>query len=121
LKKRQSVAYQQPNQGIPGSLAQPIPAVPSLPTLAPNNLVPLPTTSSNTRIGGGSGSGNQLGLPGARSGTGQGQQQVTQRTQGENQLFATGLDVDQLASEGFKPEDCESCISPLLPLDTRKA
>ncbi|GAA5869196.1 hypothetical protein JCM16303_000387 [Sporobolomyces ruberrimus] len=105
LKKRQSVAYQQPNQGIPGSLAQPIPAVPSLPTLAPNNLVPLPTTSSNTRIGGGSGSGNQLGLPGARSGTGQGQQQVTQRTQGENQLFATGLDVDQLASEGFKPED----------------
>jgi len=34
-------------------------------------------------------------------------QQQVERSLGENKLFATGLDVDQLASEGFKPEDCE--------------
>lgn len=32
---------------------------------------------------------------------------TTLRGEGENQLLATGLDVDELASEGFKPEDCE--------------
>jgi len=30
------------------------------------------------------------------------------RGEGEDQLMATGLDVDELASESFKPEDCES-------------
>jgi hypothetical protein len=33
------------------------------------------------------------------------------RTDAEKQLLAKGLDVDQLASDSFKPEDCKTCSS----------
>lgn len=61
-------------------------------------------------------SGAQLAPPVPGTGAGRVAQQaqvLPQRTQGENQLLATGLDVDQLASEGFKPEDCEISAFPI--------
>lgn len=106
LKKRQSVAYH-PSQGQPGGGGGPVPAVPSLPNIPSNyapNQPPIPGSSARVQPGGPLALGAQLQPAGTNS---QQVQQQVQRTQGENQLFATGLDVDQLASEGFKPEDCK--------------
>ncbi|GAA5954199.1 hypothetical protein JCM21900_006959 [Sporobolomyces salmonicolor] len=90
LKKRQSVAYHNqpgPPGGVPGAAG--VPALPPMPT----------------GVGGG---GAGLAGPGGQGANGAGVPQgasALQRTGAENQLLATGLDFDQLASEGFKPED----------------
>ncbi|GAA5898494.1 exocyst subunit EXO84 [Sporobolomyces salmoneus] len=109
LKKRQSVAYHNNHHGPGGGGGEAVPAVPSLPNLSFSQPQ---ASSSSSAARGPPQAGSQLAPPVPGS-TGrvplqqqqQQQQLVTQRTQGENQLFATGLDVDQLASEGFKPED----------------
>ncbi|GAA5938435.1 uncharacterized protein JCM15063_000734 [Sporobolomyces koalae] len=99
LKKRQSVAYH-PSHAAPRSGPPPaIPAVPSLPLGSthsiPQDVGPSSTRAPSSAVAGSSGAGSN----------GVAQPLAPSRTQGENQLFATGLDVDQLASEGFKPED----------------
>ncbi|GAA5858578.1 hypothetical protein JCM1840_001268 [Sporobolomyces johnsonii] len=92
LKKRQSVAYHNqpgPSDGVPG--AGGVPALPPMP------------------IGVGGGGAGLVGPgQGGKGANGVGVPQgapAAQRTGAENQLLATGLDIDQLASEGFKPED----------------
>lgn len=105
LKKRQSVAYH-PSQSQPGGGGGgAVPAVPSLPNIPSNYAQNQSNVQRVVQPGGPTALGAQLQAPGGVQSV-QLQQQV-ERSQGENQLFATGLDVDQLASEGFKPEDCE--------------
>lgn len=98
LKKRQSVSYQQAvADGLPVRQQGAIPAMPSLPTgMAGVGVAGASGVGAGGGLGGGAGSGLKLGA------------HLTPRGEGENQLVATGLDVDQLASEAFKPEDCES-------------
>ncbi|GAA6052688.1 hypothetical protein JCM3770_007175 [Rhodotorula araucariae] len=125
LKKRQSVAYHaHPGVRVDDTSAPDLPRLPPLP----------PGAGAAARLpagGGGGGSGvDAQGVPGtaglapvASSGGGQQQarapspqqqrqqpqlpppQSQSPRLEAESQLLATGLDVDQLASEGFKPED----------------
>ncbi|BGP38482.1 exocyst complex component exo84 [Rhodotorula kratochvilovae] len=118
LKKRQSVAYHA-HPGVRIDEAG-VPDVPRLP--------PLPQGVGGARPPGGGGAGGDaqfvpsgVGLaPVAGGSSGQQQprapspqQQLEQhapppqspRPEAEGQLLATGLDIEQLASEGFKPED----------------
>ncbi|GAA5855919.1 hypothetical protein JCM8547_000416 [Rhodosporidiobolus lusitaniae] len=116
LKKRQSVAYHHHAGPLGGGGGEGTPAVPALP--------PMP---------GGAGGGARMGAPPALqpqqqqrqipdgrlaegiplpqpAGQGAAPQQKRQeqdptRAGAEGQLMATGLDVDELASEAFKPED----------------
>ncbi|GAA5891419.1 hypothetical protein JCM6882_004688 [Rhodosporidiobolus microsporus] len=121
LKKRQSVAYHhhpQPGAGEGG----PVPAVPALPPLPGGALggigAPPPPRIPDGRLA--DSMAPTGGAPPAQGGSGQSlppppaQQQQQQRQQqggdagkagAESQLMATGLDVDTLASEAFKPED----------------
>ncbi|GAA5851476.1 hypothetical protein JCM9279_001081 [Rhodotorula babjevae] len=123
LKKRQSVAYAaHPGLGVDYASAPAVPSLPGVPQGGPTGRV-LPGGPAG---GGGGGPDSQFvpGGPGlgpvagssgqlqrAPSGPQQQQQQQQQapprspRPEAENQLLATGLDVDQLAHEGFKPED----------------
>lgn len=118
LKKRQSVAY----HAHPGVSYEGAPAMPPMP--------PMPQGAGQgprAQPGAGAGAVGAQFVPGgpglapvASSSTIQHrapspqQQQKPQpqgpprsaRPEAESQLLATGLDVDQLASEGFKPEDC---------------
>lgn len=103
LKKRQSVSYQQAvAEGYPMGDGGAIPAMPAMPSglgaAAVGGAAPPGAGSSGAEHGSsavaGGVSGLKLGSP-------------PPRTDGEDQLLATGLDVDQLASETFRPEDCE--------------
>ncbi|BGP54222.1 hypothetical protein JCM8202_001355 [Rhodotorula sphaerocarpa] len=103
LKKRQSVAYSQhpalfATDGAPGSEGG-APAVPALP--------PGMTASGAERTGGPSTAGQGSGPEGAAGLAGKPTKQAPPpiRTEAEKQLIASGLDVDQLASDAFKPED----------------
>ncbi|KAL7340040.1 exocyst complex component EXO84 [Rhodotorula toruloides] len=117
LKKRQSVAY----SAHPAYEAGSVPAVPSLPKLGPvaGSVERVPTP---TGMGGGAAvlpglapfaarapsPAAQIGALAVKERQEQPQAQaqpLSARNEAESQLLATGLDVDQLASEGFKPED----------------
>ncbi|GAA6058631.1 hypothetical protein JCM10212_004042 [Sporobolomyces blumeae] len=101
LKKRQSVAYH-PTPGPGAGGAGPVPAVPALPTIPSGSGFPsgLGTSTQSTGQGSKASTGQpQLGGPGPSP------SQPLPRTAAESQILATGLDVDQLSSDGFKPED----------------
>lgn len=90
LKKRQSVSYHtavtEGMAGGPRGAPPPMPGMGSVPAA----LVP----------GGGQGGvGVGMGMPVPRA-----------ANQADDDLGRTGLDIDLLASEGFKPEDCESKV-----------
>ena len=98
LNKRQSVSY---HAAIAGGIGLPmhvVPGVPSLPTV-----IPLPVQQLEVRRGGGSldAGGSQAGRAVSPAGP-----------SGAEQLASTGFDVDMLASEGFKPEECKLLPSP---------
>lgn len=103
LKKRQSVSYQ---TAVNGGISLPvgvIPGVPSLPTVLPP---PVPSagasaqpSSSSAMTGVGAG-GKQRSAspipPGGVTGTG-----------AEGKFAALGVDIELLAAESFRPEECE--------------
>lgn len=72
-------------------------------------LPPGMTASGAERTGGPSTAGQGSGPEGAAGLAGKPTKQAPPpiRTEAEKQLIASGLDVDQLASDAFKPEDCE--------------
>lgn len=71
-----------------------VPGVPSLPTI-------IPPPMSQLDPGRGGGGGGDAGREVVRAVSPAG-------PRGVEQLASTGFDVDMLASEGFKPDDCES-------------
>ncbi|GAA5821380.1 hypothetical protein JCM11251_004596 [Rhodosporidiobolus azoricus] len=122
LKKRQSVAYHHPSQA--GGDGEPMPAVPALPPMpggAGGNGAPPLARIPDGRLAEGMGAGGAAqAIPPVQGGSAQPpkpqqppreqrQQQLQDGDSGkvgaESQLLATGLDVDALASEAFKPED----------------
>ncbi|GAA5998283.1 exocyst subunit EXO84 [Rhodotorula paludigena] len=119
LKKRQSVAYHQP----PGVRAA-VPDVPALPPISAGISAGLEEGAAGPGRGGAAGGGGAgtahlapkgMGLgpvseDGAKNKQGRSPTPLPKddepdRPEAEGQLLATGLDVEQLASEGFKPED----------------
>ncbi|GAA5974202.1 hypothetical protein JCM11641_003323 [Rhodosporidiobolus odoratus] len=116
LKKRQSVAY---HHHFGPSDGGPVPAVPTLPPMPQGMSVGGPAVAAGLppsqgripdgRLADGMGQAGPSSLPGGQGPpVGSQQRQVPvdpARAAAEGQLIATGLDVDQLASEGFKPED----------------
>ena len=132
LKKRQSVAYAaHPGISVDYASAPAVPSLPSVPQGGPAGRMPPGGPGGgggapdSQHVPGGPGLGPVVGSSGqlqrAPSGPQQQQQQQqapprSPRPEAENQLLATGLDVDQLAHEGFKPEDCAyifpSSLSP---------
>ncbi|GAA5868987.1 hypothetical protein JCM3774_002441 [Rhodotorula dairenensis] len=114
LKKRQSVAYDRHPALFATGDGQPpaVPAVPALPpgpaaglaapsssgppsrTLAPTSGAPLSSATTADRHATTSAKSNAKQAPAP-----------VVRTDAEKQLLAKGLDVDQLASDSFKPED----------------
>jgi hypothetical protein len=95
LKKRQSVSYHQAvadGFGLSGGGA-----VPALP--------PMPVGMAGVGGGGDGGGGGGGGIQVIKILSPVG------RVEGEDQLVATGLDVDQLAGESFRPEECEPFCS----------
>ncbi|GAA6028052.1 hypothetical protein JCM8097_001849 [Rhodosporidiobolus ruineniae] len=116
LKKRQSVAYHHPS--APGGGAGGAGGAPAVPALPPMPAAGAGSLGAPSAPGTGSGGaripdgrladGMDQAAPGGPSPPpstrGQGAQADPARA-AEGQLLATGLDVDQLASEGFKPEE----------------
>ena len=97
LKKRQSVSYHVAMEGGAGMHmgGGPIPGVPSLPSVIPP---PMPV-----------GPGGQP-LPGVRGGSRAPSPSPSMDAliaDPDSQLSKAGVDVEALASEAFKPEDCE--------------
>lgn len=118
LKKRQSIAYSQHPALFATADGAEAPAVPSL----PQGIASSGGTSTGSRSNGPPRLGGAAGPPSTtRAGEPRGQSEAAPsrqpsarsapppvvRTEAEKQLLASGLDVDQLASDAFKPEDCE--------------
>lgn len=94
LNKRQSVSY---HAAIAGGIGLPmhvVPGVPSLPTIIPP---PMPQLDPGRGNAGGGDAGREVVRAVSPAGP-----------RGVEQLACTGFDVDMLASEGFKPDECES-------------
>ncbi|GAA5946666.1 hypothetical protein JCM3775_001139, partial [Rhodotorula graminis] len=125
LKKRQSVAYAaHPGISVDYASASAVPSLPSVQQGGPAGRMPaggpggggagapgsqfVPGGPGLGPVAGSSGQQQQRAPPGQSQQQPQQQQQAPPRSprpEAENQLLATGLDVDQLAHEGFKPED----------------
>ncbi|POY72542.1 hypothetical protein BMF94_4368 [Rhodotorula taiwanensis] len=116
LKKRQSIAYSQHPALFATADGAEAPAVPSL----PQGIASSGGTSTGSRSNGPPRLGGAAGPPSTtRAGEPRGQSEAAPsrqpsarsapppvvRTEAEKQLLASGLDVDQLASDAFKPED----------------
>lgn len=117
LKKRQSVAYQQ-HPGLFATAAEgqaPYPpAVPAIPqdlataggpASSPSTGPPRPLAPAHE------GPSDHHASSSTKSSSSRQTPAPVVRTDAEKQLLAKGLDVDQLASDSFKPEDCKTRAS----------
>lgn len=102
LKKRQSVSYHAAIQGGIGPPMGLIPAVPSLPPSMQSTTAPLNIPQSSLVLG--APMNQKRPLQSSRSPS------LTPSTESgiDRILAGTGVDIEMLAAEGFKPEDCET-------------
>lgn len=112
LKKRQSVAYNQ-HPGLFATAdgqASPAPAVPAIPQGLVTTAGPASSSSAappRPLAPADEGSSNHHASSSNKSSSSRQAPAPVVRTDAEKQLLAKGLDVDQLASDSFKPEDCK--------------